>query len=127
MTGIWDSLSGRIYDLSVKWDESKAKELKRALEIVYDFIKDDRKYQAGVVWSIKGTLPLLEALAKILKMEWKPMKSMEEQESLIRWAIEGLHDFDHAHDGHYTEQIMFRAKGKKKLYNEFLEIVQNSR
>lgn len=128
MTNIWDVLQHEWNCLSKKQDANRAKCLSRALKTILDFVKMDRKYDSVMVWKVRGNSPLISSLEgsiRIISTASSPVSY--EDESLVTWTIQALHDFDHAHDGHYTEMLIYKAaRGRgemKKVANELLDYI----
>lgn len=119
MTAIWDRLSSKSQSLANEFDEGQGEKLRFVLTEIYDVIKfhDEYKNTVALLGYIKKT-NLLEILRAITKDKFD--KSACDHAYHI---IEALHDFDHEHDGHHTEQLIM--KDKKKTGQQMLLDISN--
>jgi len=112
LTAIWDQLSWKASALSEKFDEFQAGKLKICITSIYESVKDNAEYQQLSFFTVskENKRPsLIEALKKFVEIEkWTPEICKD-----LHWVLESLHNFDHTHDGHHTEQILIKRENKK--------------
>lgn len=95
------------------YDEVIASRLHDCLSSIYEVIRYRKEYQDVTYFSVekeKRHPNLIENLGKILRIHPEFWNGSMYQD--IHWIIEALHDFDHEHDGHHTEQILIKKENK---------------
>ncbi len=107
MTAIWDELASKNNRLTEGYDEVIATRFHDCLTSIYEAIRFRKEYQNVTYFSVdkeNRTPNLLENLGRILKLHPELWNGSMFQD--MHWIIEALHDFDHANDGHHTENIL---------------------
>ncbi len=131
MTAIWDNLSWKATYLVSDFDEFKSDKLKICMTAIYNATKWRKEYESLSFFDVKAeghSSNTLETLKTMIELEsWTKQFDFDR----LHWLIESLHDFDHANDGHHTENVLIGnigtriEKRENKVYWESMKDFQN--